>query len=253
MHFTVIAGRWFDSSNIADKQNVVLNETAVKQFGIRQPIIGRRFNHGTIIGIVKDFYYKNMHEKTGAVVMRTGKPRVGNIVIQANAGQAKAAVEVAEQVWKKYFPGDFFDYSFLEEEFDKMYKNDQQASSLAMAFSGLSILICCLGLLGITIFMTEHHKKEIAIRKVLGATITGIVIQISKDFIRLVAFAIFIAIPFGWWAMHTWLEDYAYKINIGVDVFFIAGASATLTAMATIGFLVIKSAMANPVDALRRT
>jgi len=251
LHLKMAAGRWFDDNNTADKQNIVLNETAVKEFGLKEPVIGKRFNKGVIIGVVKDFFYKSLHEKIDAVVMKTGSARAGNFMIEAKPGKTKEVLAITEATWKKYFPGTIFSYTFTDEEFDKLYNNDQKALTFTMIFSSLSILICCMGLLGMTVFMAEQRRKEIGIRKVLGATVAGIVTLVSKDFLKLVLVSIVVASPVAWYAMNNWLQDYAYRINISVWVFVIAGVVAVVIAIATIAHQAVKAALANPVKSLR--
>lgn len=251
MHFKMAAGRWFDVNNPADKNNTVLNETAVKQFGLKEPIIGKRFNKGVIIGVAKDFFYKSMHEKIGPLVMSTRNPLSGNFMVQAKAGKTKEALSETEAIWKKYFPGEIFSYAFTDEEFDKLYQNDRKALTFTMIFAGLSILICCMGLLGMTVFMAEQRRKEIGIRKVLGATVASIVALVSKDFLKLVLISIVVASPVAWYAMNSWLQDYAYRTDISAWVFVIAGAVAVAIATATIGYQAVKAALANPVKSLK--
>ncbi|HWB28749.1 MAG TPA: ABC transporter permease [Chitinophagaceae bacterium] len=251
MHYTMIEGRWFDKDNMDDKNNVVLNETAVKQFGLRQPVTGKRFNDGVIIGVVKDFYHQSLHKAIAPLVIRTGKALSASFVIQANAGQAQNALKATQVLWKKYFPGEVFEYSFADTDFDELYKNDEKALIFTEIFSGLSILICCMGLLGITIFMGEQRTKEIGIRKVLGASTPCIVVLMSKDFLKLVSIAVIIASPLAWFGMYKWLQNYAYRIEVSVDVFILAAAVTLLLALFTSGWQALKSAMANPVEALR--
>jgi len=251
MGFKMAVGRWFDEKNIADKKNTVLNETAVKKFGLREPVVGKRFNEGIIIGVVKDFHHQSMHKETGALVIRTGLPRTSNFIIQAKPGQVQKAIETAGSLWKERFPGELFSYSFASDEFAKMYKDDQNVLTFTLIFSGLSILMCCMGLFGMTVFMTEQRRKEIGIRKVIGATVTSLITLLLKDFLKLVLIAFVIASPVAWWCMNNWLHDYAYRINISGWVFFAAGSIAFTLAIISMSVQTIKSATANPVKSLR--
>ncbi len=251
MHFKMMEGRWFDKNSAADKKNVVLNETAVRRFGLREPVVGKRFNDGLIIGIVKDFFHQNLHEKIGPLVIRTGLPRSANFIIQAKPGKAKEALLTAQALWQRYFPGTFFEYKFADDEFNSVYKDDQRALLFTIIFSGLSILICCMGLLGITFFVTTQRTREIGIRKVLGATAASILSLLSKQFLKLVAISILIAAPFAWWAMHSWLQNYAYRISITWWMFVMAALITLVIAGITISVQTIKAAMANPVKSLR--
>lgn len=251
MGFKMAKGRWFNEKNPADKKNTVLNETAIKKFGLREPIVGKRFNEGIIIGVVKDFHYQSMHRETGALVIRTGLPRVSTFIIQAKPGQAQEAIKATGSLWKEKFPGEIFTYAFASDEFAEMYKDDQNALTFTLIFSGLSIIMCCMGLFGMTVFMTEQRRKEIGIRKVMGASVSGLVVLIAKDFLKLVAIAFAIASPVGWWCMNNWLHDYAYRVNISGWVFFAAGSITFALAILSMSLQTIKSATANPVKALR--
>jgi hypothetical protein len=251
MNFKFVAGHWFDEKNVSDQKNIILNETAVKQFGFKGPVIGKRFKNGRIIGVVKDFYYKSMHEKIGPVVIRMEEPFISSFMIETYPGKATSTLQAAQNIWKKYFPEESFIYTFLDEEFDKLYRNDQRALIFTMVFCGLSILLSCIGLLGMAVLATQQRNKEIGIRKVLGATVSGIVTLLSKDFLKLVIIAIVIASPIAWWAMNKWLQDFAYRINLSWWIFAVAGIAAIVIAFLTVSFQAIKAALANPVKSLR--
>ncbi len=251
MQFKMVSGRWFDDKIISDKDNVVLNETAVKKFGIKEPVIGRRFNKGIIIGVVKDFYHQNLHQKIAPLVMRTGLPNSASFVIQCKPGHVTKALAATGSLWKNFFPEALFQYSFADDEFKALYKSDLNAVHFTFFFSFLSVLICCIGLLGMTIFMTEQRRKEIGIRKVLGAG-TGIIVQLlSKDFAKLVIIAFIIAAPTGSYFMNKWLQSFAYRINTSWWIVALAGIVALLPAFITVSFHTIKAALANPVESLR--
>lgn len=251
MNFKFAEGHWFDEKNISDQKNFILNQTAVKQFGLKEPVIGKRFKDGRIIGVVKDFFYKSMHEKTGAVVMRMQEPFIASFMIQTYPGKATSALHAAQKIWKNYFPDESFIYTFLDEEFDNLYRDDQRALSFTIVFCGLSILLSCIGLLGMAVLAAQQRTKEIGIRKVLGATVTNIAALLSYDFIKLVVIAFVIASPLAWFAMNKWLQDFAYRIHISWGVFVLAGIIALLIALITVSFQAIKAAMANPAKSLR--
>lgn len=249
------SGRWFLPGSEADKHNSILNETAIKEFGIKEPVIGQRFTSrgdtGVIIGVVKDFFYKSMHEKIGPVVIRNEQSYSGTYFVKTTPGKTIEAKEAAISIWKKFFPMEPFSYQFMNEEFENMYRADQKASMLVWIFSMLAIFISCMGLYGLASFTAERRSKEIGIRKVLGAGIGSIVGLISIDFLKLVLLALIIASPLAWLAMNNWLQEFAYRVNIGWWIFFVAGAIAILIAFASVGFRAIRAAMANPVKALR--
>jgi putative ABC transport system permease protein len=251
MKFRFAEGHWFDKKNISDTKNTILNETAVKQFGLKEPVAGMRFKDGIVIGVVKDFYYKSMHEKIGPVVIRLEPSSISSFMVEAQPGKAAEALHEAETIWHKYFPNATFVYTFLDEEFNTLYRDDQRALSFTLVFSALSILISCIGLLGMTVFAAERRRKEIGIRKVMGASAADIAGLLSADFVKLVFIAILIAFPIAWWSINRWLQDYAYRIEIQWWMFASAAAMVVLVAILTISFQAIKAAMANPVKSLR--
>ena len=153
--------------------------------------------------------------------------------------------------YSAFFPGNLFDYYFLDEKFNEQYKDDQLFGKAFSIFAGFAVFIACLGLMGLSLFATAQRRKEIGVRKVLGATISNIVVLLSKDFIKLVIIAFVIASPIAWFVMHNWLQDFAYRINISWWIFLAAGVLAVLIALVTISFQSIKAAIANPVKSLR--
>lgn len=249
------SGRWFLGNSEADRHNSILNETAVKEFNIKQPVIGQRFTSqgdtGVIIGVVKDFYYKSMHEKVGPVVLRNDQSYSGTYFVKTTAGKTIGAKERAENIWKKFFPAEPFSYQFFNDEFERVYRADHKASTLIWIFSFLAIFISCLGLYGLAAFTAERRSKEIGIRKVLGASVSGIVALLSKDFLRLVIISLIVASPLAWWTMNSWLQEFAYRVNIGWWIFIAAGVIALIIALASISFRAVKAATANPVRSLR--
>lgn len=255
MNLQLESGRWFISGSEADQHNSILNETAVKEFGLRLPAVGQRFTSrgdtGVVIGVVKDFYYKTMHEKIGPVVIRNDPSYSSTYFVKTAPGRTMEAKEAALGIWKQFFPSEPFPYRFMNEEFENMYRVDQKASVLVWAFSILAIVISCMGLYGLVSFTAERRSKEIGIRKVLGAGVAGIVSLISMDFLKLVLLALIVASPFAWMAMNNWLQDFAYRVNIGWWIFVLAGAIAVLIAFASVGVRAIRAARANPVKSLR--
>ncbi len=249
------SGRWFFPGSEGDKHNSILNETAVKEFGIRDPVIGQRFTSrgdtGVIIGVVKDFFYKSMHEKIGPVVIRNDQNYSNSYFVKSMPGKSMEAKEAALGIWRKFFPAEPFTYQFMSEEFENMYRADQKASTLILVFSMLAIFISCMGLYGLASFTAERRSKEIGIRKVLGAGIGSIVGLISFDFLKLVLLALIIASPLAWVAMNNWLQDFAYRIHIGWWIFLFAGVLSVLIAFASICFRAVRAAASNPVLSLR--
>ncbi|NIJ53810.1 ABC transporter permease [Dyadobacter arcticus] len=247
------AGRNFDG-NAADSTHFILNETAVKQAGIRNPI-GKRFKRhgteGTIIGVVKDFNITSIHEPIRPLVVFNSPESNKLVSVRTTGKSAKNALLAAEKLWKKYSPEYPFEFSFLEEDYDRFYKSEQKTAQLLNFFAGIAIVISCLGLLGLVSFTAEQRTKEIGIRKVLGATVLSITSLLSRDFMKLVVISILIASPIAWFALNKWLENFAYKIEIKWWMFAGAGLLAVITALLTISFQSLKAASANPVKSLR--
>ena len=255
LHLQMKEGRWFQQGNPADKNNVVLNETAINELHIHQPYIGQRFkwkgNVGEIIGVVKDFKYKSLHDKTGPLVAFQAPNWYNLFAVRIAPNSASQSVADVEDIWKKFFPGTPLEYSFLDDSFNKLYKTDQQTSSLILGFAIIAIVISALGLFALAAFTAEQKAKEIGIRKVLGASITSITQLLTKDFLKLVLISIIVASPIAWVAMSRWLQSFAYRINITGWMFILAGCIAVVIALATISFQAIKAGIANPVKSLR--
>ena len=255
MQLQMKEGRWFEKNNEADKNNVVLNETAIKELNIPSPFIGQRFTwkgtKGQIIGIVKDFKFKSLHDKTGPLVVFQNPGWFNLFMIRVAPGNAQQAVTALQKIWKQILPGNPLEYNFLDESFNQLYQADRQTSVLILIFAVIAIVLSCLGLFGLAAFAAEQRTKEIGIRKVLGATVANITTLISKDFVKLVFIAIVIATPLSLMAMNKWIQSFAYRINIGWWIFVVAGLIALLIALITVSFQSIKAAIANPVKSLR--
>jgi len=245
-------GRWF-TNDIADKKAVILNETAVTLTNLREPIIGQRFVHqgdtGHIIGVVKDFHYKSLHDKIGPMVI-SNSTGVG-FYIKTRPGSTQAAIAAAGKIWSEYFPNAPFVYEFLDDSYNNLYKSEQQSSVLVTVFASIAIIISALGLLGLATFAAEQKVKEIGIRKVLGASVQHIVRLLSADFVKMVCIASIIAFPVAWWAMDKWLQSFAYRISLTWWIFTLAAGIALLIALMTVSYQAIKAALANPVKSLR--
>ncbi|GAC1300548.1 MAG: ABC transporter permease [Mucilaginibacter sp.] len=252
MHLKIKEGRWFNNE-VSDKHNVLLNETAVQLLHIPKPLIGTRFMHqgdtGIVIGVVKDFHYKSLHEKIGPMLI--SNKAGSSFYIKTQPNNIAAAVAAATKVWQRFFPDDPFNYNFLDESYDNLYKAEQQSSVLITLFAVIAILISALGLLGLAAFAAEQKVKEIGIRKVLGASVRHIVSLLSIDFIKMVVIASVIAFPIAWWAMHKWLQAFAYRISLSWWIFGGAAGIALIIALITVSFQSINAAIANPVKSLR--
>ncbi len=249
------AGRNFSRAYPTDTAMVVLNETAVRLLGwTPEQAIGKPFQYGPasgqVIGVTKDFHFESLHQQMAALAMIL-TPRQLNWLSVPLKGNIPAGVQRVESVWKQFFPEQPFNYQFLDERFDRLYAREQTQQTLFSIFAGIAILISCLGLFGLSMFMAEVRTKEIGIRKVLGASEMSLVTLFSKDFVKLVFVALVIAAPVAWYAMHTWLNDFAYRTGIHWWVFLLAGGLTMLIALLTVSFQSVKAALMNPVKSLR--
>ena len=246
------AGAGFTGSKM-DTANLILNETAVKEAGIKSPI-GKRFRYaginGTIIGVVKDFHFASLKQKIQPFVFYY-QPENQRMFIKTTGRGAHDAIEAVEKIWKQYNPAFPMDYIFMDETYDKMYKSDQRTGWLFDIFAGVAIFISCIGLFGLATYTAETRIKEIGIRKVLGASAGNIIMMLSKDFIILVMLSVIIATPVAWWAMNKWLMDFAYRSPLQWWIFAVGGLGALAITLLTVSFQAIKAAIANPVSSLR--
>lgn len=242
------------TGSASDSTHFILNETAVKAARIKNPI-GKRFKlwntEGVIIGVIKDFYFASMKEKIQPAILYYQPDKPGQIYVKTTAAESQKAVAAVKKEWQKYNASFPFSYAFLDDIFNNLYHAEDRVGLLFNIFAGMAIFISCLGLFGLVTFTAQVKKKEIGIRKVLGANIIGIVRLISKDFLKLVLIAILIATPIAWWMMGKWLEGFSYKINISWWIFVLAGIFAMLIALTTVSVQAIKAALANPVDSLK--
>jgi len=249
----LIEGRWFDGGS--DMQNVVLNETAIRELKIPEPYIGERFDlmgmKGSIIGIVKDFHFQSRHEKITSLVVYQQDPYIGMLSIKTQEGKSGEVIREMETIWSEFFPNDPYEYTFVDDAFNNLYQSDIRTSRILLTFSILAIVIAVMGLFGLSTFAIERRTKEIGIRKVLGASVSGVVYLLTREFLLLVGIAFVIAAPVSWWAMSRWLENFAYRINITVWI-FVAGAVATLVfTIIAVGVQALKAALANPVKSIK--
>ena len=203
-----------------------------------------------VVGVVKDFNYSSMHENVGPLLIQMGD-NWGSIAMRMDTKNIPSVINKVEANWTKMAPGQPFNYTFMDADFNKVYTAEQQTGKLFITFAVFAIFIGCLGLFGLVTYAAEQRTKEIGVRKVLGASVSGIVGMLSKDFAKLVLIASVIAFPVAWWVMNKWLQSFAYRINIGWWVFVVAGAAAIIIALITVSFQAIKAAVANPVKSLR--
>jgi len=251
-----IQGRDFDLRQFpTDSTGLIINESALKVMKFKDPIGKIVKDNGTewhIVGVIKDFILTSPYTPTKPMLIAGAKAWFNVIMIRMNEARPTAQLlQQAEKIFKKYNPEYPFAYKFVDEEYANKFKGEQRVGTLAALFSGLTIFISCLGLLGLAIYMAEARIKEIGVRKVLGASIGGLVALLSKDFLKLVGIAFLIATPIAWWAMYEWLSDYPYRVTIQWWVFAGAGLLSMLIALATVSYQAIRAALSNPVESLR--
>lgn len=255
----LISGRDF---RLYDSGKVLINETLAKRLGlISEKAIGTRLysqyapepvTYVEVAGVMKDFNYSSLHlEVKPFMISYDPKRSNAHITVAAHSKNYKQLLGKIESIWHKDLPETPFEYAFLDAEIQKQYDTEVTLSRIINSFTLMAILISCLGLFGLATFSAEQRNKEIGIRKVLGASVSGIVQLLSKDFLKLVLVAIVIATPIAWWAMNKWLQGFAYRINISWWMFAIAGVVAIFIALFTVGFQAIKAAVSNPVKSLR--
>jgi putative ABC transport system permease protein len=254
------AGRNFSREYARDTTSFLLNVAATQALGMRSPqeAIGKNFKYGDlkgkVIGVIANFHFESLHQNILPIILVMPGPTNGfynKISVKISGNDIPAAIAHLGKTWKKFLPETPFEYTFLDEQFDQLYRSEQRQGTLFTTFACIAIFIACLGLLGLSAFAITQRIKEIGIRKVLGASVSGIVGLLSKDFLKLVAIAAIIAFPVAWYIMHSWLRDFAYRISIQWWVFLLAGLLASAVALITIGFQAIKAAIANPVKNLR--
>lgn len=260
--FQLLSGRSFSGNKTADSAGIILNETAIKELGYTvSNAIGRSIQYDyagshsamRIVGVVKDFNFESLHSPIQPYGFTTSVfgNRYGYVVANAVTTNYTALLGKIKQAWIKLYPSVPFEYSFLDQDFQRNYEKEQIASGIVKYFTIIAILIACLGLFGLAAFSAEQRRKEIGIRKVLGATVANVTVLLSKDFIQPVLIAFVIASPLAWYVMDKWLSEFSYRINVSWWAFMISGVSALLIAVVTVSSQAVKTALANPVVSLK--
>tara|TARA_R110000868_G_scaffold3285_10_gene21496 strand:+ start:1732 stop:4083 length:2352 start_codon:yes stop_codon:yes gene_type:complete len=250
----LVEGRNFGNDVAADSTNVLVSESLAKMMGdgdaVGKTIIREKTYH--IIGVVKDYLFGNMYGNAEPVLFFNNPDYANFMYVKGKSGIAMTKIlATMEDVMKKYNPAFPFEYEFVDDAFNAMFRSEKLMGNLSRIFATLAVIISCLGLFGLSAFTAEQRRKEIGVRKVLGASVTSIVNLLSVDFLKLVLISILVAIPLAWYGMQNWLESFAYRIEINWQVFVIAGIIAIVIALLTISFQSIKAAVANPVKSLR--
>lgn len=254
------AGRFYQQDFGSDRtESFIVNEAASKMIGWKTPqdAVDKRINYGNrdarIVGVLKDFNFESLHQEIQPMIFYIPRDstRFNFLSFRLDAAHIDEGLAHLKATWQKFLPEYPFEYRFLDEQYGKLYEAEQRQGRVFISFALLAILIACLGLFGLTAFVVQQRVKEIGIRKVLGATVPGLLMLLSKDFLKLVGIALLIASPVAWYFMQQWLEDFAYRIRIDAWVFLSAGLLAVLVAFLTVSFQSVKAALANPVNSLR--
>ena len=253
----VLAGRPFSGELTNERKNVMINESAVRLMGFKtleESINDEIFFWGDtfrIVGVLKDYHQESLKKAYEPLVFRYNESPGGFYSIKFNTGNMQASLAKFEDHWKSVFPGNPFIHFFLDDHYDQQYQNDQQFGKVFGIFSVLAIFIACLGLFGLASFTAEQRRKEVGIRKVMGATVAGILVLFSKDFLKLVVLAFLLGAPVAYLIMQHWLADFAYRIDISWPIFLMAGLAALGVALLTVSYQAVKAATADPVKSLR--
>ena len=260
MKMEMAAGRNF-SKSYSDSPSVILNKAAAKLMGWKDPLGKHIIYPGgdntrfTVIGVVKDFHFESLRNPIApfALFYNTSKTyslKESYLAVRIRSGDPANAIAAIRRLWKGITPDNPFEYSFLDADYDSLYKADATIGKVFGAFTMLSLVVACLGLLGLALYTAERRTREIGIRKVLGASVPNVVILLSKEFLKLVILAAIIAVPIAWYAMYRWLQDFAYQTTLDWWIFGVTAAATTLVALATVSFQSVKAGLANPVTSL---
>jgi len=253
----LIAGRLFSKDFTTDPQAVVFNEKATEEMGFDRPekAVGKQIDFWgqvyTIIGVVENYHQQSLHDAYDALIFKCIPDVRGNVSVKISTADLPRTIAALKSNWKSFFPGDQFDYFFLDQHFNEQYHADKQFGQVFAAFTGIGILVACLGLFGLVSYTIVQRTKEIGIRKVLGASVNTILQLLYKDFAQLVFIAFVVSAPLGWYATNQWLQTYAFRINLSWTLFVVPFITVAIVAMATVSYLSIKAAFMNPVISLK--
>ena len=262
----IVKGRDFSREFLSDSGAVILNQVAVRRFNLGDDPLGKgistfidnpdgtpnpnNIRSWTVIGVVEDFHFESMRNNIAPLALFVERAP-GNVIFKFEAKNAQDVIQTVEKTWKMLAPAQPLQFSFLDEGFERMYASEQRLGKTFGVFAGLAIVIACLGLFALTSFTAEQRTREIGIRKVLGASVTSIVLLLSKEFGKLIIIAFVLAAPIGWFAVDWWLKNYSYKVEIGIGMYLLAGVVSFVVAWLTMGYQSIRAAITNPVTSLR--
>ena len=260
MGMKIVNGRNFSKDNPGDTlYSVLVNESMVARMGWKDPL-GRKFQSGgpkgpidqLVVGVIKDYNQNSLYDPIEPLIVVLDR-NTNFVFVRLAKGDVKSSMKAVEKVWQEIYQGRAFEYTFLDEDLDSQYKADQKRSQIFTAFSGLTVMIACLGLLGLAAYSTEQRTQEIGIRKVIGASVSGLVMLVSREFFLWVGIGMLLAIPAAWYFTEQWLQNFAYRIDLGGEwpTFILAALLAFVITLITVGYHVIRAAVANPVRSLR--
>ncbi len=255
----LVAGRSFNEELKTDQGKYMINEAAVKAFNINSPeeAVGKQMTKGRgrpgkeIVGVVKNFHFMGLQTEVYPLVMEVEPPSFSVITLSLSIANLENSISRIKEKWSEFNPGRPFEYFFLDSNFNQIYRSEERIGKIFNIFTMIGLFITCLGLLGLVSFLTEKRFKEIGIRKVLGASVSSIVVLLGTEFVKWVLIATLISWPIAYYAMNKWLQNFAYRINIGLGIFIVSGVVALMIALLTVSYQIIKAATANPVDSLR--
>ncbi|MCK6541194.1 ABC transporter permease [bacterium] len=258
MGINMSQGRDFSMEHPSDSSAIIINEAAVRLMNMPQPL-GKRLTRFSsppyeIVGVTQDFNFQSLRNPVRPISIfmnPPGFPAPSFLAVRVKPDHLQETIQSIGQVWNQFQPGEPYVYTFLDEDFGNLYRTEERAGTIVTTFSSLAIFIACLGLLGLAAFATERRTKEIGIRKVLGASEGHIIGMICKEFVLLVTVALVISVPIAYYVMNRWLQDFAYRIDIGADVFILSGVIALTVALLTVSYTAIRAALSNPVNALK--
>jgi putative ABC transport system permease protein len=254
-HLELKEGQWLTGNPQFDRKHYVINETAIKDWGLKEPVLGQQIyleeDTGQIVGVIKDFAFNSMHGQITPLIARGTTGEEGVWLAEVKPGMSDLAIASARKLFHQYYPDMPFEYGFVNDSFNTLYKNDLNSARLFMDFSWMAVLISALGLLGLAAFTAEQRTREIGIRKVLGASVSQLMLLLSGSFVGLVLLGVLIGAPIAWWAGHLWLQGFVYRTSIGVWMFVLPAMAAIFIALLTISIQTLQAARANPVKSLR--
>jgi putative ABC transport system permease protein len=260
LNLQLTEGRFFDRNNVADSAGTyVINETAAKQLNVEGSVVGQEviwhrdedLLRGTVIGVVKDFHFQSLHEPIRPILFALSDEEFNYILIKMNTSGFNKKIQTIEQTYKKFEPIFGFEFAFMEDHLNKQYEAEQRTGNILATFSFIAILIACFGLFGMSMLTFYQKIKEVSIRKVLGASFGNLLVLLIGDFTKLILISVVIAVPFAWWIMDEWLNNFSYQININPLVFMISGLILIVISWITLSYFTVKASRLNPAETLK--